>query len=87
MSVPEIGNLPLRVVVPITDWKPRYASFPWFVHLAATARNGLSKESGADAFQVKSLSIDRFVRRIGTLMPPDVESITAAIALCIGYST
>ncbi len=86
MSVSEIGVLPLRIIVPITDWKPRYTRFPWFVHLASTAGNGLSKESGADAFQVKSLSIDRFVHQKGTLMPSDVENIAAAIALCIGYS-
>lgn len=87
MSIPEIGVLPLRIVVPITDWKPRYAAFPWFVPLQATAQSGLSKESGSDAFQVKSLSVNRFVRQLGALTPDEVENISAAIGLCIGYST
>ena len=28
-----IGILPLKVIVPITEWKDRYAVAPWFVHL------------------------------------------------------
>ena len=44
-----IGRLRLKIVVPITEWKDRYARFPWFVQLAPTAANGLTKTSGADA--------------------------------------
>src|SRR5881392_3188288 len=51
LSENAIGRLRLKIVVPITEWKTRYASFPWFVHLASTATNGLTKGSGADAFQ------------------------------------
>ena len=28
-----IGILPLKVIVPITDWKERYAQAPWMVRL------------------------------------------------------
>ena len=51
-----IGLLPLRMVVPITDWKAVYASIPWFVELPATIGNGLNKNSGADTFKTKSVS-------------------------------
>jgi mRNA interferase MazF len=33
VSVDAVGRLPLRIVVPVTDWKPVYAAFPWFVRL------------------------------------------------------
>jgi mRNA interferase MazF len=84
VSEDAIGRLPLRIVVPITDWKPAYAGYPWFVHLVPSATNGVSKESGADAFQVKSISEKRFVRRRGQLPAVDMENIAAAIALCVG---
>jgi mRNA interferase MazF len=29
-----IGVLPLKVIVPITDWKDRYAVAPWMVRLS-----------------------------------------------------
>jgi hypothetical protein len=41
-----VGRLRLKIVVPITEWKPRYASYPWFVHPAPTPTNGLTKDSG-----------------------------------------
>src|SRR5438876_431384 len=36
ISVDTVGKLPLRMVVPVTDWKPQYANYPWFVELPAT---------------------------------------------------
>jgi len=30
-----IGILPLKVIVPITEWKDRYAVAPWLVRLKA----------------------------------------------------
>ena len=79
-----VGRLRLKIVVPITEWKPRYASYPWFVRLAPTATNGLTKESGADAFQVKSVSETRFLDRPGELTPGQLDDIANAIAICVG---
>ncbi|HET6575573.1 MAG TPA: type II toxin-antitoxin system PemK/MazF family toxin, partial [Fimbriiglobus sp.] len=62
VSLDAIGRLPLRLVVPVTDWKPQYASYPWFTVVPADAANGLTKDSGADAFQTKSVALARFVR-------------------------
>jgi len=84
ISVNTMGRLPLRTVVPITDWKPQYAAYPWFVELSASITNGLSKDSGADAFQVKSVSLARFVSLLGTASPAQVEGVASAIALCVG---
>jgi mRNA interferase MazF len=79
-----IGRLRLKIVVPITEWKPRYASFPWFVPLTPTPTNGLTKDSGADAFQVKSVSETRFLDRLGELTPGQMDDIANAIAICVG---
>ena len=84
VSEDSIGRLPLRIIVPITDWKHQYASFAWFVHLPATKSNGLAKESGADSFQVKSVSENRFETLCGALTASEMDDITAAIALCVG---
>lgn len=50
INVPESGRLPLRIVVPVTDWKPVFRRFFWFVHLLPSSENGLSKESGGRLF-------------------------------------
>jgi mRNA interferase MazF len=74
----------LRIVVPITDWKPAYATYPWFVELPVSPANKLAKHSGADAFQVKSVSENRFIQRLGEVTPQHIDEIAEAIALCVG---
>lgn len=84
ISVNGFGKLPLRIVVPITDWKPHYDGFPWFTKLEARSSNGLSKESGADGFQAKSVSLNRFSHKAGKVTGPELEAVVACVALCIG---
>ncbi len=84
VSVAGVGRLPLQIVAPLTDWKPHYAGASWFVRIPVTAANGLSKDSGADAFQVKSGSERRFVKRLGEATGQQVDDIAAAVALCVG---
>jgi mRNA interferase MazF len=86
VSLDSIGRLPLRMVVPITDWKAQYSSYPWFVHLRADVRNGLEKDSGADAFQTKSVSVGRFSRRLRTVTEEQIDAVASAVALCVGAS-
>ena len=85
INIPEVGRLPLCLVVPITDWKQVFAEFSWFVFLSPTSGNGLVKDSGADAFQLKSISDSRLIRRLGSLTETEVEQIATAIALCVRF--
>ena len=62
-----VGKLPLRIIVPVTDWKAHYAQAMWMVRLTPDAKNKLSKPSAADCFQVRSISEVRFVKRIGVV--------------------
>jgi len=84
MSPNSIGRLPLRIVVPVTDWKPAYAAYIWFVELPPTPQNHLLKHSGADAFQVKSVSENRFLSHLGEIAAEQLDEIAEAIALCVG---
>jgi mRNA interferase MazF len=84
VNVPSVGRLPLRIVVPITDWQCRWATVPWLVHLEKSNRNGLTKDSAADCFQVKSASLKRFGSLIGRLTAEELEQVGAGVALCVG---
>jgi mRNA interferase MazF len=53
--------------VPITDWKDRYDEAVWMTKVEPSNDNGLSKTSAADAFQVRSVSKDRFVEKLGNI--------------------
>lgn len=84
VSEDAIGILPLRVIVPLTDWKDRYAAAPWMVRINPDAKNGLEKASAADALQIRSVSQERFVRCIGSLQPKQLDEIINAIQVVIG---
>jgi mRNA interferase MazF len=56
-----LGKLPLKVIVPLTDWKDRYMLAPWLVKIVPTTNNNLAKESAADCFPIRSVSVDRFM--------------------------
>ncbi len=60
-----IGRLPLKTVVPITDWKEQYGEYPWMVKVKNDTINGLGKLSAIDCFQIKNLSHKRFVQKLG----------------------
>ncbi len=85
LSLSSIGKLPLRIIVPVTSWKDRYRTYPWFVPLPATRENGLDADSGADAFQVKSVDLGRFHRHLGSVTIEQLDEIAAGIALCVGW--
>ena len=79
VSDDQIGVLPLRIIVPLTDWKERYQIAKWMVNLAPTDTNGLSKTSAADAFQVRSVSQQRFVRKLGRITNDNMVAIEKAL--------
>ena len=62
-----LGKLPLNIIVPVTDWKDRYEIAPWMIRIEPNSKNGLSKVSSADCFQVRSVSRDRFLKKLGEL--------------------
>ncbi len=84
ISEDKLRHLALRVVVPLTDWKPRYAGRFWYVHIPASPANGLKKDSGADAFQVKSVSEVRFRRWLGVASANQIDAIANAAASVVG---
>jgi mRNA interferase MazF len=53
------------------------------VHLLPNSINRLSKPSGADAFQVRSLSKERFVRKIGAASQEKIIEISSALAVVL----
>jgi mRNA interferase MazF len=75
-----LGRLPLKIIVPITDWKDSYASAPWMVKVNPDNHNNLTKISAADCFQVRSISEQRFVKSIGKVGDEIIEQIKDGLA-------
>ena len=74
-----VGILPLKVVVPLTDWKDRYSPAIWMVKIDPDEQNGLSKPSAADALQIRSVSEQRLVKQLGALPQIQIAQIVQAV--------
>jgi mRNA interferase MazF len=83
VSSDDLGLLPVKIVVPLTDFKERYADYPWHIKIEANKKNGLKKMSSADCLQCKSLSTERFQKRLGTISTAEMDTLLNAIALCL----
>ena len=78
-----MGLLPLKVIVPVTDWKEPFATRPWMVRLEPSIESGLSKVSDADTFQVRSVSETRLVKHLGNLDEITMQAIAEALAIVL----
>ena len=85
VSSDTIGILPLRVVIPITDWKNHYQQAAWMAKISPNGVNGLVKDSAADTFQIRSVSTTRFIRKMGEISQEEMDEIVQAIGLVIEF--
>lgn len=79
VSSDQFSHLPLRVVVPLTTWQPRFARQRNRVLVRRTDANGLVNDSAADVLQIRTASLHRFGTKLGFLTTPDMELIAIAI--------
>lgn len=85
ISSNSIGKLPLKIIVPITDWKKQFSVYPWMVKLEPTHENGLVKVSSADSFQVRSIDKIRLYKKLGRISADKLAEITAGVVICIEH--
>ena len=68
-------KLPLKVIVPITTYQAKFASYPWMHKIEPNSLNNLTKTSVADCFQIKNISEDRFVKKLGEISDKELFEI------------
>ncbi len=84
ISADYLTSLPLRVVVPITAWKPSFEGKPWFVRLQPDGQNNLDKLSAVDGLQIRCLDESRLMAKIGNVSQQALDDIIAAVCIVIG---
>lgn len=83
ISVDDIGAFNLKVVVPITDWKPPYKKNAWMVKVEPTNANGLDKPSAIDGIQVTCVDETRFKKKLGVITADQMEDVVASVQFVI----
>ena len=78
-----LGKLPLKIIVPLTDWKDRYAIAPWMVKVIPDKDNHLSKDSSANCFQIRAVAEERLIKKLGIIDVDIMERIRRSIAIVL----
>jgi len=76
-------HLKLAIVVPVSAWSPYWDENPFFVTLEPNSKNGLSKKSSVDCFQIRTISHKRFVAKVGNISNDEINLIRKSIALIL----
>ena len=85
LSSDAIGTLNLKIVAPITEWKPTFENNVWHVRIDPSGRNGLSKTSAVDLLQVRSVAVLRFIRKLGLLQEIQMSEALQALAIVVEW--
>lgn len=65
----------------------KYNTVFWMTRIRADSTNRLDHDSFADASQMQAVSLKRFTEQMGVIeSQKQLDLVSAAIALCIGYS-
>ncbi len=78
-----VGILPLRVIVPITEWKDKFYGTVWMVKIKPNSDNNLKKPSAIDCFQIRSVSTKRLLKKVGTVSIQTLNEIKIAVKAVI----
>ncbi len=55
VSSDAMGKLPVKLVVPLTEWGERYVGNAWHFRIAPSSSGGLSEISAVDVIQLRSV--------------------------------
>jgi len=76
-------HLRLAIVVPLTNWTALWENNPFFVSLDPSKQNGLKKRSAVDCFQIRAISHQRVLDRLGAVTPFELAQIKKSLALIL----
>jgi len=85
ISTDSFNPLKTKLVVPLTTWQERFSNAQWMVKIVADDNNGLDHDSAADALQLRCVSYERFVTKLGVIQASVIDEIATAIAIVIEF--
>lgn len=77
--------IPIRIVIPVTRWQPKFSARPFMVSIKRTDENGLEQDSAGNVLQVRSISVERFVRHVGQVSKTVLQELLAGLVICVDY--
>jgi mRNA interferase MazF len=75
----------IRIAIPITSWQEKFNDRPFMVHIDANSDNGLERDSAGNLLQIRGLSIERFVRKLGQVSEETLQELLTGLVICVDY--
>ncbi len=85
ISTDSFNPLKTKLVVPLTTWQERFSNAQWMFKIVADDSNGLDHDSAADALQLRCVSDERFITKLGVIQASILDEIATAIAIVVEF--
>ncbi|MBD2205908.1 type II toxin-antitoxin system PemK/MazF family toxin [Calothrix sp. FACHB-1219] len=79
------SSIPMRMIVPVATWQPKFQNRPFMIPIQQTDENGLDSNSAGNVLQVRSVTTERFVRCLGKVSAAIMQELLTALFLCVDY--
>jgi mRNA interferase MazF len=76
-------GLDVSIVVPLTTWRTDFAKVWHIIEVQHSKQSGLSKQSAASCYHVRSLSNTRLLKKLGAITEAELDEITACVQNCV----
>ena len=71
------------IVAPVIDWEHHLDKNPFFVALEPDSFRGLETRSMIDCYQLRVVSHERFMKKIGTISKDEMNQVKKSISLIL----
>ena len=78
-----IGIIPSRVIAPLIKWQDKFEDAIWLIRIKPNDENNLGRISAVDVFQLHTIPISRFIKKIGMLSAIELLHIKNAVKAII----
>jgi mRNA interferase MazF len=85
VSADIFSTIPIRIIVPITSWQEKFNDRPFMIKIPATPDNKLDRDSAGNVLQIRSLSTERFIKKIGIISQEILEELLLGLIICVDY--
>ncbi|WP_017293625.1 type II toxin-antitoxin system PemK/MazF family toxin [Geminocystis herdmanii] len=75
----------LRIIITITTWQDKFLDRPFMIKISQDENNGLVQDSGGNVLQIRSISTQRFMKKIGIISHEIMSDILASLMISVDY--
>ncbi|WP_414530409.1 type II toxin-antitoxin system PemK/MazF family toxin [Nodularia chucula] len=80
------NSIPMRIIIPIATWQPKFQNRPFMIPIQKKDENGLDSDSAGNVLQVRSVTTQRFVRCLGKVSTAVKQELLNGLIICIDYA-